>query len=389
MSGNSKAGTSSRSFRMIAVAAIAVAMMLAVPLFTAFDSEAKFSDREAGYSMAMDNPTDDDLTKFDVNKSSKIVNASSYFLKLFNKDPYGSPAVTAGSFKYTESEGIKVESNDSRYFVSGVVDARDVTITYTATSEDDLIDDYVTYFDEKYKAAGAAVVSVFGSKVHVGDTLTITGNVKYEVADETKMSYADVNDTTVVAKDGTDTAYYVTDMDVTITLKHGDDSKSIKFSSNYKFEFDREYTYDYNGVAYSDLTNTSPCTIKYGIDKYSFESGSSNYVVEGKDYSVQLYVLPGSDVPGTAKLLTDSYAETAVSNIQTEANLLPESTANVTVKKTYSDADSAFADVALDVVGNDILKIILIVVGVVLGLILLIVIVVIVIIVLRKKKKQQ
>ena len=389
MSSNGKAGVSSRSFMIVVAATIAVAMMLAVPLFTAFESEAKFSDREAGYSVTMDNPTGDDLTKFGVDKSNKIVYASNYFFKLFNKDPYGAPVVTAGSFKYTESEGIKIESNSSREFLSGIVDARDVKITYTATSEDDLIDDYVTYYDEKYKAAGAAVTSVFGSKVYAGDTLTITGNVKYGEADETKFNFADVNDTTVVPKDGTNTRYYVTDMDVTITLKHGDDSKSIKFSSNYKFEFDREFTYDYNGVAYSDLTVLSPCTTKYGVDKYSFESGSSNYEVDGKDYSVQLYVLPASDTPGLARLLTDSDAATEVAYVQADIDLLPDSTANVTVKKTYSDADSAFADIALDVVGDDILKIILTVVGIVLGIILLIVIVVIVIIVVKKKKKQQ
>ena len=120
-----------------------------------------------------------------------------------------------------------------------------------------------------------------------------------------------------------------------------------------------------------------------------FESGSSDYEVDGKDYSVKVYVPSASDVPGYAKLRTDSDAATDVGLVQAHVNLIPDSTANVTVKKTYSDADSAFADVALDVVGDDVLKILLTVVGIVLGLILLIVIIVIVIIVVKKKKKQQ
>lgn len=56
MSFDIAAGKNSRRIMVIAAAALAVAMMLAVPIFVAADSDADFTNDEAGYCIDATDP---------------------------------------------------------------------------------------------------------------------------------------------------------------------------------------------------------------------------------------------------------------------------------------------------------------------------------------------
>ena len=387
MTGKGSAGARSRSFLAMSAAVLTVALMLAVPVMAAFDSDAAITEDEAGYSIEMVNPTDAEIDTYGyISKSGSITIAAIELLGAFNRMIY-SNTVTTGSYTTTYAEGEKHSSDSVQTIFADTTEAEDVTITYTATADGSLIRDDVVYPDD-YKEAADAIKQYMGDTVSVGDVLKVTGKLKIEESSKIKYDLAKVSEGVSVFSAGEVTRFMVLDADLTIEFTHGGTTKAITFSADRKFMLERDVTYDYKGVAYADLTDSSPCTISYGTDKYSETAGKYCYTIEGEDYGIDYILSSPQPIDTTADLMTDAELNEDLTYVQNRAAGFPEGTDNVTVKRTYSDAVSAYEDVELDVIGDDLMKLLLIIGGVVLGIIVLIIIAVIVIIVVVRKNKR-
>lgn len=64
----SRPGRISRKIPTIAAAVFAVALMIAVPVLSAVDTDADFTKDEAGYSIKLDNPSDEQMANVGLNK---------------------------------------------------------------------------------------------------------------------------------------------------------------------------------------------------------------------------------------------------------------------------------------------------------------------------------
>ena len=106
------------------------------------------------------------------------------------------------------------------------------------------------------------------------------------------------------------------------------------------------------------------------MDKYYFESGSSCYKVDGTEYKIDIKKdpsYPETDQP--VVFATDAKVQYRMNLLKAEIELLPASAGNVTVGKAFSDVDSAYTDVMAAVAIDDIMKIVLIVIGVIVGIV--------------------
>ncbi len=388
MTGNSSAGSRSRRFMTVLAAAFIIAMMLAVPIMVSYDSDAAINEGEAGYCIDMVNPTDEEIDKYGVmTKASDIVTEARFVIGIFNKFAFESPVVTADSYSSKYAHGMKLYSDAVKDINSEIVDAQGVTITYTADSNGSLLYDEYTY-DEDYQAAMKAIKKYFGDDVAIGDILKITGKVKTEYSAENVGHLAVVKDGVKVAKSGENAQYFVTDLDLTIEFTHGGETKTITATSDFKFKMERDIEYDYHGTAYTDLTDTSPCTIRYGPDTYTDMDGDVTYRVDGDKYSAEYTLTPLSPYDTKATLYTDDMLNSTLSDLKKEAAAIPAGAANVTIGREYSDAESAFDEVVIDVAIDDLAKMLLIIGAVVIGIIVLLVVVIIVIVVVARKKKK-
>ena len=396
MSDDIRMGRKARKICTVMAAVFAVALMLAVPVFTAVDTDAGFKEDEVGLLTSMDNPYDSELSKYlDTDRTSVMTkwDAPSLFMSLFNTPTFygvfGTPEITQEKLTVKDGMGVKVESDSAKEIGVREMDATDVKMVFTAVGSGDLLVSGYDYLDNGYPEAGKAIIKYLGGTVSAGDVLTITGHIKSRCASEEDMNYAAVNDEKSVLKDGVDQWYCVYDVDVTIELKKSgaSEGKSITFSSNLKYMKERKYTMDYKGKAYSDLQPTDLCKIVYDSDLYECISGSSNFSVDGTDYTIDYSDLPPTPVDQPVKILTNS--EVKLDTYREMIDDYPESAGNATVEKTYSAADSEFSAIVADVASDEILLVILIIVGVVIGIIVLVVVLVVLLVVLKKKKKNE
>ena len=389
MSDNGRAGAISRGTKTVLAVALIAAMVLAVPVMVSFDSDAEITDGEAGYSIKMVNPTDDEIATYGIGpKAWDIVTEARYVTYIFNTTQYGGNyTVTSDTYESKFAEGLKQCSDYFENVNTECMKAEGVTITFTATSSGDLLKDE-DYEPDDVKAAIEAVKDHFGNDVDIGDELRFTGKIKTEFSAKVKTDLAKVTDgQNVVTGIGIE-QYYVTDIDVTIAFTHEGKTKTISATSDFKFMLERSAEYDFHGTEYSQITPSTSCTVKYGPDKYSFRTGDIDYKVGDKDCSIDYAFTPRADHDTYATILTDVQLNTALNNMKSDAAAYPSGTANVTVDREFSDAESAYADVMVDVVGDDLMKILMIIGGVVLGVIALIVIAIIVIVVVMRKKRQ-
>ena len=389
MSDNSRTGAFSRGPKTVLAAVFIIAMMLAVPVMVAPQSDAAITEGEAGYSVKMVNPTDSELTKFSVSKADDIAASADFVMSIFDMEPYseGGPTVTATSYTTSWAQGIELGSDYAKQIEASCVKAEGVTMTYTAIGNGNLLNDEYFYADD-FKAIVQAVRVYFGDEVNIGDVLKVTGKVSSETSKKTRVNLATVSDGVYVNKDSEHVRYLLADTDVTIEFTHNGNTKSITATADFKLMLERNATFDYHGAAYSSLTDTSPCTVKFDPDRYSETSGDVTFKVSGENYSAEYLLLPPHDQETTADLRSETDINALLTDARNVAAAIPAGTDNVTVGREYSDAESAYNEVAADVLKDDLMKIILIVLGVVFGLILLIVVVIVVIVVMRNKKKR-
>ena len=392
MSTDIRAGKRSRKILTIVAAVLAVALMLAVPMITAVDSDAAFTPDDAGFLVKSENPTDAEILTYSGETRAQYLladNGVTVFLKIFDVGPGGifnDPTVTQDKFVVSYGEGSKLESNSLRSEEDDELTVENVTMVFTASDDGVVIPESYEYLIN-YQAAGDAIKEYFGNTVTAGDKLTVTGNIKSRYATLSTVNYASVDDTKSVVKDQHDSFYFVYSVDVTIELKSGSAAgKTIGFHSDKKYMLERDYNVDYKGKAYSDLQPGDMCRFVNDPDRYSFESGGSYFSVNGANYGIEHDAFPPSTVDQPVNFITDSEMNLDIAKAVIAA--MPGSSGNVTVTKTYEAVDTAVAEVAADVVLDDILKFVLIIVGVIIGIIVIIAILIIILVVRKSKKKK-
>ncbi len=365
------------------MAAVAVVvMMLAVPLIVAVDTDADLTKDEKGFSITYKNPTEAQMPSEE--KRDFVISSLMTELAIFNTGVFGDITLSGSDpVNITYALGQKIDSDSKTVISDSEVSADNVTITIKATDDGALIDPD-PYMPKVYKDAAEAIKSVMGNEVSTGDTVTITGSMNVRMAEQEKTTYNLLDGNKCIKDKIEESVYYVIDINMVVTFKHGSAAPvSIKLFSDLRGMFNDDVKFEYEstpiqvGTKYVKKDTVSTVDVR----------GDTYYTVNDKDYSLVSTADPTPDVPGVVTALTDQSTIKVDQSLIDQIAALPAAADNITVDKTYGGAQSAFAGVVMDAVGNDILKIVLIIVGVVIGVIVLIVILIIVLIVLKKKKK--
>ena len=370
-----------RSRRIMAIVAVffAVAVMMAAPLLTVVESDADFTKEEAGYRIEYDDPTDAQLPPS--SRGELMMDSLIDYIKVFNIALIGPMTVNTGdSFTLVLSAGQKISSDsDTRISVIEFT-SDDVTVSFHPNADGTLINPDIDDQPKELKEAANAIKEEMGNELYTTDLVTFSG--KCIVRDATKVvrEYGLLEGGKCYIIKETFTEYWVDDIDLTVTLKRDETEKSVKLISNWKGMFESEEVYNYDA---------SPVTagmhyVKKTTNTYSTK-GDVYYTVKDTDYSIVCEVAT-PDEPGTAELLDQDSIKIVPSLINYIENL-PAETDNIKVSKEYSDAESAYNSVEMAAVGDDILKIILIGLGIFFGILVLIAVILVLYFVLRKKRK--
>ncbi len=385
MSYDRAAGRSSRRIMVIAAAALAVAMMLAVPVFVAADSYADLTTDEAGFSVEATDPSDADLASVGLPSRADTILDTLSNMDLFNHATLGSPTVTAESLKVVAASGQKIESDKTKAIVVDNVNAKNVKIVFTVAAAGTLMDPDTSTLDEKEMAAYNAIKAYLGNDLAAGDTVTITGDIDSNTAFDIEVPYKMLDGNKCISTGSKISTYAVYDVSLTLTLKHEGAEKSITYKSDLKGMITSEYEYEFQG---DTIQVGTEYTVKNSVS--DAVKGDAYYTVGDNDYSLYSETKANPDRHDTVESYDiDDQASVVVSpSLKTQIAGLPASTDVVKVDKTYGGAESAFDDVVMDAIGKDILKLLLIIGGVILGVIVLIIILIIVLLHRRKKKRQ-
>ena len=388
MSDDIRTGIKSRKIMTIMAAVFAVAMMLAVPFVVAIDSDADFTKDDAGYSIELKDPTDEQLSKVGVDKADDAMEAIYYEMMLFNGGEFGvfsDPVMTSDSYEATTASGQKITSDSMITITTNNINAKNVKITMNVTDNGKLISPYISYMPDKLKAAADAIAAYIGENVSIGDKVEITGDINVKSATQVENKYKFLSDNKCVIEKEISTTYGVEDVDLTIKMIRADSTtKEIQLRSTVKGLGGSETTYTYdddNVVVGTHYTTKTENTESFSGDEY--------YVVDGKEYSL---ITEGTELPSEGIVTAGDIFNQSDIKVDPDYAIiiaaLPASEDGMKIEKTYAAAESAFDNVVMEAVGNDLLKLILIIGGVILGIIVLIIILIIVLVVLKKKKKQ-
>lgn len=384
MTACSRTGIRSRRTLLSIAAALTVSLMLISPTLIAVDTDASFTKDEAGYLIKADNPTDSELEKYTINKENEIDSASEMFTKVFNVFVLDKPETETGFFSAIISNGRAIESDGTSALGTTEIATEGLRNVYTANSDGDLINPLIEQSSTYYRQAAAAIEAYLGDKINEGDRIIVTGELSQKIAYTSTYSYAAVDSTHSVKDEGCETLYCVQKMDVKIELTRAgeNEGRSIQFISNIKFMMVDDIDFDYKGAKYSDLTPSSPCRINHGASSFSFESGSAKYVVDGKEYPVKFQGGDSWSEETTADIWLNS--DVNLKHFRDAIDDIPASSGNVTVSKSYQDAEQEFGKVMAEIVEKTIIDLFmsfLIPIIVILAIFAVIIIVVLVIIV--------
>lgn len=376
---------SSRSLVIIAFAVSAVAMMLASPALTILDTDASLKDDKAGYCIKMDNPSESDIENYLVeDKEIRILEASYIMLNIFNIGLFETE-VSADFYKTSDAEGAKIEAGAKAISQTTVeeVYATKAVITLTATEPGNL---FISDVAPNYRDAADAIGSYFGTTVSEGDRIIITGDITKREARYDSTHLANVTDTSYVFSSKASSDYIIYKIDTRIELcKAGIiGGKTIGFKTNSQLMKTADTEYDYGGTKYADLTPASPCTVKVGPSKNHFVEGSTKFIVDNKEYAIEPSTSGGESKEGTTYIMNETVVAEYVILLQNKVNVIPASSVNVTVDKTYEKAEELYSEIVITVAGEKVLESIGIIAAVI-AAIVLIVIIVIIIMVKRKK----
>ena len=377
MSAISKAG---RTSRMVMVAAVfAVALMIAVPVISAVGTDAAFTKDEAGYYISLTDPTDEQLSKVNINKDTTLLNAL-WGSNFFDDAVVGEPTIAVQSYSYSKALGQRISSDEVEMITSEDVTGKGFSMTFTAIDDGDLV--LLDSPSQKMIAACKAINDYVG-EVKKDDKITVTGNLKEESATVDVSEYLLQDDGTCVPSKIRHSSYVKADTDVTISVSRGDALlKSFRFVSDIKGTATEEATIEYSEMPVkigTGFTKTYKTTTSYG--------GDICFKVNGTDYSVLNPDDSKSTQHGTVTHLY-SQSEMFISAFMKESiNGLPDSEEGMKVDKTYSAAESAVDNVVTDVSGRDSPNM-AVITGAVVIVILILLVAIAAVIVVRKKKNQ-
>lgn len=381
MSGDIRTGRKVRKIMTVASAVFAVAMMLAVPFVVTVDTDADFTKDEQGYCVTFTNPTEAQMPASE--KAELVWSSLIKELRIFNTEIFNDITVSDDPIKIKNAKGMKIESDSMTEISDFEVSADKITITIRAMADGTLISPYVDMMSQVFKDAAEAVKGVMGDEVSAGETLKVTGSMNVREAQQDKMTYILLDGDKCVVSKSESSVYYVKDMDLTVSFKHGSgEEKTIKLSSDFKgmYGIDQKREYETTPIEVG-----TKYTIKNSVSTLNLR-GDTYFTADGKNYTTVNTPESLPEGHGTVSKLIDQ-AKINTDEVKEEIAALPAAADNLSVDKTYGGAQSAFDNVVMDAVGKDILKIALIIGAVVLGIIVLIVILVVVLIV--KKKKRQ
>ena len=383
MSKDTKVGISSRKIMTVMAAALAVAIMLAVPLFAAVDTDADITATDAGFELKMENPTQEQLTTYGVQESKltilifPVINE----LGIFNQTIMSAPVLGDDPYSFVEGWGEKMTADSKTSLYTDEVSADTVKMTLTVDANGNLISPYVSTMNEDYKAAAAAISSYLGENVSAGDKIEITGKIKSRVGTEMSQNYKLLDGDKCVIKQDTTTYYVVDDIDLEIKLIKSSETKSIRLINNVSGMQASDWSYEYSAepvVPGTTFTAKNTVTNVY--------SGDIHFEVDGTNFTINKDQKKQPDDSGTAAFIDQSDIGITY-NLQQRISELPAGTTNVTVDKTYESVNDEFSNIVMDAVGNDIMKILLIAGGVIIGIILLIAIIIIILVVKKSRRK--
>ena len=381
MSGGIKSGVTSRRILTIMAAVAAVAMMIAVSVFAAADADADFEAADVGYKAELIDPTDAQFEAIKTTRYEAFDDAIFFELEVFRESVLGEPTLTADKIFYTRGEGQKISGNQEETIDSfKLKTVEDFELKYDIIADGSLITDSIV-LNEKQKAAGKAIGDYYGD-VAVGDKFEITGRIDMEYATKNTYEYKLLDGNKYIDSKDTTSTFYRDDIELTFKLIRGEEVKEIKLVSNVKgFDvIEKKYVY-----ADSEIKIGTSYTIKSEVSETC--SGDEYYVVNGTNYSIigeigEIPDEPGEvdDLPDQSEMALDTDLKDRIDSISAASE------EGLIVTKTYSDAESVFDSVALDVVGEDLFKMILIGLAVFFGILILIVIILVIFFVRKKKR---
>ena len=338
----------------ILAAAFVAAIMCMTPLFVIEDADASLIEDMAGYSIRMDNPTDAELTQFEVNKNNEIMTPLIVLMPFFNTAIIGEGQnISAGSFVYEDGRGYKYSGDEATEITANKIVADGISVTFPYTGAGPVAKAASPGISDDQKAAVEALNAYFGSAA-IGDKLVITGDIRLEMTYITVEEYGEINENMFIETKCTETAYMVEKYDLKIeVVKAGEETgKSVKFVCDVKgSDIDTDdFVYD---AEIKDITLLT--TGKKTTTNEKDLSGSASFAVDGKDYDLSVDDDP--DEPVTTDIVAEYYMEERTSLVigptfkNAIANI-PASTDNVSVGKEYSDAQSLSDSIKDDAMGK-------------------------------------
>ena len=338
----------------ILAAAFVAAIMCMTPLFVIEDADASLIEDMAGYSIRMDNPTDAELTQFEVNKNNEIMTPLIVLMPFFNTAIIGEGQnISAGSFVYEDGRGYKYSGDEATEITANKIVADGISVTFPYTGAGPVAKAASPGISDDQKAAVEALNAYFGSAA-IGDKLVITGDIRLEMTYVTVEEYGEINENMFIEIKCTDTAYMVEKYDLKIeVVKAGEETgKSVKFVCDVKgSDIDTDdFVYD---AEIKDITLLT--TGKKTTTNEKDLSGSASFAVDGKDYDLSIGDDP--DEPVTTDIVAEYYMEERTSlvigpSFKNAIANIPASTDNVSVGKEYSDAQSLSDSIKDDAMGK-------------------------------------
>ena len=338
----------------ILAAAFVAAIMCMTPLFVIEDADASLIEDMAGYSIRMDNPTDAELTQFEVNKNNEIMTPLIVLMPFFNTAIIGEGQnISAGSFVYEDGRGYKYSGDEATEITANKIVADGISVTFPYTGAGPVAKAASPGISDDQKAAVEALNAYFGSAA-IGDKLVITGDIRLEMTYVTVEEYGEINENMFIETKCTETAYMVDKYDLKIeVVKAGEETgKSVKFVCDVRgSDIDTDdFVYD---AEIKDITLLT--TGKKTTTNEKDLSGSASFAVDGKDYDLSVDDDP--DEPVTTDIVAEYYMEERTSlvigpSFKNAIANIPASTDNVSVGKEYSDAQSLSDSIKDDAMGK-------------------------------------
>ena len=343
-----------RTTGKILAAAFVAAIMCMTPLFVIEDADASLIEDMAGYSIRMDNPTDAELTQFEVNKNNEIITPLVVLMPFFNTAIIGEGQnISAGSFVYEDGRGYKYSGDEATEITANKIVADGISVTFPYTGAGPVAKAASPGISDDQKAAVEALNAYFGDAA-IGDKLVITGDVRLEMTYVTVEEYGEINENMFIETKCTETAYMVEKYDLKIeVVKAGEETgKSVKFVCDVRgSDIDTDdFVYD---AEIKDITLLT--TGKKTTTNEKDVSGSASFAVDGKDYDLSVDDDP--DEPVTTDIVAEYYMEERDSlvigpSFKNAIANIPASTDNVSVGKEYSDAQSLSDSIKDDAMGK-------------------------------------